>query len=397
MLFPQSGSLGGNPFVVQQSLRHWMGTKTYSGSLVIHWTERVRNADGRYATAHRTQTLTASVVKPAPVYEEGTALVYGHEAAPTLSFSRRPSSLSGMGDGRVADFLINRRIGKVQRRARRAVTTGQTQFTVMSNEEFEALFDATDRNDEVAFRLLFTPLAQQEMVHLLGDQTTGFGDNFSFTKQGTANVVESEHLQATRLDGDPRMFHSLEIAEARTIFQTFHEHYFRSLYFSLAPLLTIPLYREQRSVPHPVEESDVPEPAEWELEAMANLIGEAAFQHPDSITRNVLKTTSAQIAPNVRSVDVTAHGYGGIRRVDYVRVWGGDGRFHAVPVPWTEYYGVQAWRRMLVGVVQPHDPDGADVLDAALVPDWHSALAQNGADPADSVMRGALAACLLRG
>jgi hypothetical protein len=338
-----------------------MGTQTYHGSLVIHWTERVRNADGRWVSVHRSQTLTASVVKPCPVFQEGTALIYGHEAASALSFSRTPSTLSGLGDGLIADFLTNRKINKIERQARRGIRTGESQFTVMSNHEFEALFSATDRDDEIAFRLLFTPLAQQEMVNLLDDRTAGFGDDFSFTKRGALNIVEPQHLNGTRLDGDPRLFHSLELAQARRTFQDFHEEYFRSLYFSLAPLLTIPLYREKRSVPGPDDWSSAPESCEWEHEAMANLIGEKAFKHPESITRNVLKTTATKVAPSVHAVDVTAYGYGGIGRVDYVSVPGGDGRVHAVPVHWTEYYAVQACRRMLIGVVQ-HGGAGASRL-----------------------------------
>ena len=37
---------------------------------------------------------------------------------------------------------------------------------------------------------------------------------------------------------------------------------------------------------------------------------------------------------------MTAHGYRGEPRTDYVRTFGGDGRFHDVPVPWTEYLPV---------------------------------------------------------
>lgn len=395
VLFSQSGSLEGNPLVFQRSLDHWMGTRAYSGSLVIYWTERVRNAEGRYVVVQRSQTLTASVVKPYPEFQERTRLIYGHEAAPALSFSRRPSKLSGLDDGRFNDWRKNRQVKKVGRQARRDVMTGDGQLTVMSNREFEALFNATDRDDEIGFRLLFTPLAQGEMVKLLNDRITGFGDDFAFTKRGAVNIVEPRHLDHTRFDGDPRMFHSLELAEARRFFNAFHADYFRSLYFSLAPLLTIPLYRERRSIPGADSQYNVLETCEWEHEAMANLYGEAAFKHPESITRSLLKTTSTKIAAAVRSVDVTAYGYGGIARVDFIPMRGGDGRVHEVPVPWTEYFGVQARRTMLSGVVKSHHADAADSLDAALEQDWNNALRRYGVEPGNSMMRGALAGHLL--
>lgn len=396
-LYSQSGSLNGNPFVFQRTLRHQMGSRKYSGSLVIHWTEQVRNVEGDYVQAQRSQTLTASVVKPYPEFPESTDLVYGHEAAPTLSFSRRPSKLSGLDDGRITDWRKNRQIKKVGRQARREVMTGGTQLTVMADREFEALFSATDRDDEIAFRLLFTPLAQREMVKLLNDRNTGFGDDFTFTKRGAVNIVEPGHLDDTRLDGDPRMFHSLELAEARRFFNAFHADYFKSLYFSLAPLLTIPTYREKRSIPGAADsQSNVLETCEWEHEAMAYRFGESAFKHPESITRNLLKTTSTKIGEAVRSVDVTAYGYRGVDRVDYIPVWGGDGNVHAVPVPWTEYSGVQARRTMLIGVVKSHHSEEADSHRAALEQDWNSALRRYGVDGGNPVIRGPLAGYLQR-
>lgn len=394
-LFSQSGSLHGNPFVFQRSLHHWIGSRTYSGSLVINWTEQVRDSNGNYVNVRRTQTLTASVVKPYPEFQDRTALIYGHEAVPTLSFGRSPSKLSGLEDGRINDWRKNRKINKVHRQARRDVMTGGGQLTVMSNKEFETLFHATNRDDEIAFRLLFTPMAQQEMVKLLNDRNTGFGDDFTFTKLGPLNILEPQHLDHTRFDGDPRMFHSMDLAEARRFFGTFHAEYFRSLYFSLAPLLTIPLYREKRSIPGPDSQSGWVETCEWEHEAMANLFGDDVFQHPDAITRSLLKTTSTRVAPSVHAVDVTAHGYGGIARVDYVPVRGGDGNVHAVPVHWTEYYGVQARRGMLIGVVETDHSGSADTQNAALQQAWNGLLRQYDVDA--SVMRGHLAGALLGG
>jgi hypothetical protein len=34
---------------------------------------------------------------------------------------------------------------------------------------------------------------------------------------------------------------------------------------------------------------------------------------------------------------VSAHGYYGVPRVDYISMHGGDGHMHNVPVDWTEY------------------------------------------------------------
>ena len=45
---------------------------------------------------------------------------------------------------------------------------------------------------------------------------------------------------------------------------------------------------------------------------------------------------------------MTAHGHKGVERVDYEEVYGGDGRWHDVPVPWTEYLPVQRTSNMCI-------------------------------------------------
>jgi hypothetical protein len=45
---------------------------------------------------------------------------------------------------------------------------------------------------------------------------------------------------------------------------------------------------------------------------------------------------------------VAAYGHRGVKRVDYESVYGGDGRWHDVPVPWTEYLPVQRTSNMCI-------------------------------------------------
>lgn len=49
-------------------------------------------------------------------------------------------------------------------------------------------------NGEVEFRLLFTPVAQTQMLNLMKDTKVGYGDVFTFIKQRKVNVLMSEHL-----------------------------------------------------------------------------------------------------------------------------------------------------------------------------------------------------------
>lgn len=392
-IFAQSGAVKGNPFVVVRYLKHWIGKTCYTGSLEIRWTETVQNAEGRWVDIARSEILNASVYKPIPVYEESTSLAFGHEAAPNLSFSRLPSNLSGLADGRFNDWRKNQRVNKVARIARRDIRTGSGQRTVMSNRDFESMFHAIDRNNEVEFRLLFTPLAQQEMVTLLNDRVVGYGDDFAFTKLGKVNFVEAQHFHHARLDDSPDLFTSYDLAGARASFAAFHAKYFKSLYFGLAPLLTVPLYRDARSTAGPDARPPVYECSTWEHESVANLFGDALFAHPQSITRSLLRTTAQKVNDSVDIVSVTAQGYRGVNRVDYVQVRGRDGRGHSVAVPWVEYIPVQAGRRILVGVIDSER--GTPYSGTALDQNWFDALRLTGSDDVATYCRGSIVAAVL--
>lgn len=149
---------------------------------------------------HHTQTLTASVTKPAPFYGYDTRLYYGNEAAPDLRFSRQPTHANELDEDEI-EKTVKRGKKKLEKRARKAVGAG-TQFTEMGNAEFDVLFGAVDRTNEVQFRLMFTPLAQQNMLELIKSDD-GYGDDFAFYKTGCINCIRSEHAQHWQTDTDP--------------------------------------------------------------------------------------------------------------------------------------------------------------------------------------------------
>ena len=388
----QSGSLKGNPFVIAKYIQHWIGSMSYSGTRMIYWTEYVRNSQGENVPVQRSQLLTASVVKPYPEYQFRTELLYGHEAAPELSFSRGPSNLSGLEDGKFNNWRKNKAVKKVERKSRRALQSGTGDLTVMSNREFEALFNAVNRDHEIQFRLLFTPLAQQESVNILNDKTVGYGDDFSFIKQGTINSVEPLHLNQTRIDANPKLFMKYDLEESRKFFNDFNNDYFRSLYFAFAPYLAIPLYREQRSIPKGGASPRNNSCSEWEHEAMANFIGEEYFRHPDSVTSNLNKTYSHSGDSSSKTVSVVSHGYMGIPMVDYVPVFGGDGNWHEVAVPWVDYIPVQRESQMVVGVIANHDDESNAQANGELIQTFMEEAGTSDLGSNHVVIRGALAA-----
>jgi hypothetical protein len=391
--FAHSGALNGNPFVLAQTLNHQMGTKVYQGSLTITWTEKQRDSKGDWQTVTRSETLHASVEKPFPEYGDRTLIIYANEAAPDLSFSRTPSSLSKVENGIIGKWRKNRAIKKIDNLSKDIKTT----FTAMSNREFDALFGALDRTHEVQFRLLFTPLAQQEMVKLLKDKEVGYGDNFEFTKTGMINQVEPAHLAKTDITADPYKFHHHEVGAARKFFTDYHNDFFKSFYFGIAPLLTIPLYQQHRSHRDIYKDVYARMPCFWEHESIAHYFGEKQFQHPQCITRSLLKTEASREADGTHVVRVAALGHGGVDRIEYVRKLGGDGRYHDVPVKWVEYFEVRRDSGMVVRESEPlHDGQSGEV-PAGNPATWQALFQNRGIDPGRAILRRSIISALLPG
>jgi len=345
IIFAQSGVINGNPFVFGHYLDMEWGEKTYEGTKEISWTEWEEDADGKRRRVRRYETLYAHVTKPIPVYNEEKLLVYGNDAAPNLSFSRQPSGLTGE-DGELWSSIRKKwRLSRLKAYSRDL--TDDSNFTLMSNHEFETWFHAKDRDHEVEFRLLFTPIAQTQMLNLMKDTTVGYGDDFTFIKEKKVNVLFSQHLNEAILDTDPSQFRNWDYDAAFSFFIQFNERYFKDVYFAMAPLLAIPLYQQTRT--HEDIWKGVLEPKAssfWEHEAVANYHGESKFEHPSCITRSILKTREIQRENGETTIAVTAHGYRGAERVDYEEVYGGDGKWHSVAVPWTEYLPVQRTSNM---------------------------------------------------
>lgn len=333
-----AGHYRGNPFVFENRLVHRMGTETYHGTKTIHWTESYRDSDGRSRTRMRSETLHASVTKPKPFYHTQVVLHYGAQAAPDLFFTRDATGLDEKSEGSLRRYV--RRGEKRLRKKEEKALKKNAAFTAMSNSEFEVLFDALDRNDEVQFRTLFTPLAQTNMVDLILSKTA-FGDDFHFIKKKRINRIHTEHSQGRALRLMPSEYHSYSYDEIRTSFIEKNKQYFAAVYFDFAPILAIPAYQER-----PVHSLD-PLPdytrlyAEKESEALANLAPKNVIAHPDSQTPVILKTEFLGREGEMDRVRITADSYRIFPRIETVSVHGGDGHWHEVPVHWDEYDPLQ--------------------------------------------------------
>lgn len=348
-LYVQSGDINGNPFYISDDLVHQMGLKSYSGSITIHWTTTSR-VNGRTVVNHHSQVLTATIQKPFPMYQEQPYLVYGNDAAPDLIFSREDSDAEHLSQKKI-DRLVSKDIKKLEKKSEKSITRGDN-YTVLGNSEFEVLFGATNRNNEVQFRLLFTPLAQKQLLELMKEKEIGFGDNFDFEKRKKINVIYPEHLADIKLNIDPTYFHGYDIDQVIKNFVDYNNQFFRYIYFTFAPILAIPLYQQQ--VPHEYIYKDLYDSyvSFFEHERVVNMMNVSEFKHPLSVTQNILKTSTIRSENHRDTVKVTAYGYRSEPRIDYEKKMGGDGRLHTIPVHWTEYLPVEQETEVAIDVVQ---------------------------------------------
>ena len=359
-----SGNFCGNPFVFCRRLIHKMGLKTYFGSRTIFWTETYRDSQGNLRRRTRSQTLHASVTKPKPEYHPHSYLCYGSQAAPDLTFTRKPTHAEDLSERELAR-KIKRGEKKLSKKAQAATEKGGN-FQEMANSEFDVLFGATDRNHEVQFRLMVTPLAQRNMVDLIKDDDNGYGDDFHFNKYKRCNIITSEHAQKWNMNTTATNYYSYHVDTARSKFINFNSQFFRSVFFDFAPLFSIPAYMEEPSSSLEPYDNSGANYTVYEHEVMANAIGYKSFVHPASDTVAILKTKHSARKENADVVSVTAYSYQAVQRVDQVLKMGGDGNLHHVPVPWIEYIPVQKTTNMLV---QRTDMTERDVNEAKKSPD----------------------------
>lgn len=330
----QSGSILGNPFLICKDHVKRMGTKAYSGSIIISWTEFETDSNGNRRAVRRTQTLTATIYKPAPEYYYNTVLVYGNEAAPDLSFSRNPSEYSDLEEKKL-ERTVRKKAKDLDDLARDALKEGKT-YTRLGNDEFEVLFGGIDRDNETQFRLLFTPLAQENELKLLKCDKY-YGDDFTFIKSNCLNYIRSEHSQHQDYHANPQIFITNDYDVAEKFFIDYNVNYFKSFFFDMAPLLSIPLYQMHKDRDYIYNYHYPANVTSFEHETLANSYNKNEFAHPDTNSGVILKSSFIKKNGVSDKVKVYAYSYKTVERTELVSKMGQDGRLHTIPVKWDEY------------------------------------------------------------
>lgn len=332
----KSGSIKKNPFIKFRFFREQMINHTYTGSIVVPVTYTTTDSKGRTQVRTRMETVYGYYTAPMPNYFESTLLVYGNMAAPDLKFSRQPNPNSSL-RGKQLDNYIKDRSKDFEKKAEDAVKVGES-FQPLANMEFECLFNAMDRNNEVEYRLLFTPLAQQNMLEILQNKyDIGYGDDFSFTKLGKINVLQSQHGENIT---DYNPYALLNEYSYKTMKEKFVQNItdiFHSLYFDLAPLLSIPLY-QLNEADTLYEKQAFSNITDYEAESFTNHIDQEIFRPLNTVTGIINKVLLNKSVGQTDIYDVTSYSFGYNEKVAHVTATASDGSVHSIPVIYREYF-----------------------------------------------------------
>ncbi|MCQ2747744.1 MAG: hypothetical protein MJ223_00405 [Mycoplasmoidaceae bacterium] len=250
--------------------------------------------------------------------------MYGNDAAPNLSFDRKSTNkdLASMSEKK-----INKMVKKSEKKLNKLAKKDDS-FTQMSNSKFEALFTSTNRDNETEYRLLFTPIAQQNIIDLLTSQP--YGDDFDFFKAGPINLVRSKHSQRFDYQASPLEFANFDYELIEKHFNEYCNQYFQSFYFDLAPILSIPLYQQHKALEYIYKTSDGV--TNYEIESLVNGYGSKYFAHPSTETDCILKCNKIVNSKGKVNTTIDCYSYKTVEHTTLVPVRGGDGHMHNVPV-----------------------------------------------------------------
>ena len=353
----ESGNIEKNPFIRLLILEEVTRDKVYTGTRVVSWVVTVSNGKGGTYTTTRTQTLVAHYSAPAAFYGKCSYVIYGNEAAPDLKFSRNPSGYNYNKGEKDLNKFIKSRSKTIQDKYNDSMSKGGS-FTPISNMEFESLFYALDRNNEQQYRLLFTPLAQRNLVDLISKETP-YGDDFSFQKFKKLNIVSSSHSQTKISMNLDQYFGYWDYEALKNDYLNEMNKEHTSLYFDLAPLLCIPLYQmSEPSVFNPME--NLTHISIYEAEAFVNHMKEELFIHPDAKTPQILKLNFINSKNNTDVFEVCSYAFDKIQRIAEVPVVAGNGSTYLVPVVWYEYIPVSRTTKVAIAKI----PEKTDEVEA---------------------------------
>lgn len=233
-----SGVIDSNQFIYTSYINHFLGTKTYDGYKAFPYTVTVTDSNGNLRSETRYETLHATVTKPCPYYTTHSVALYLCPNCERLSFTRHPNNIDVQSDSQ-----LKRKVKKNEKllikKEKKALKLGEN-FTSLSDVEFETIFNSNDRDDDVTFRVMYTPLVMKNFKSLVKDNE-GIGDKFSIIKEKSimlSDIIDDDNL--LRIRPLTENLYSYSHTAIKENFLTSLTTLFKNLYFSLSPMFMIP-------------------------------------------------------------------------------------------------------------------------------------------------------------
>ncbi|WP_416755317.1 MAG1210 family protein [Mycoplasma sp. VS42A] len=350
--YVKSGVLNGFPFLYLSTKNMKYENVTYRGTMQVTYlkTRKVtRNGSSTVESYKYTETLVAYHTAPAPKYYVEDALYYYNDAAPSLSFTRTPNHADEFNKSQLNKF-IKKQSKLFENEYKKAINKNTSFQPILGNLTFESLFNCLDRDNEAAYRLLFTPLAQKQYEKLLLTREFSDGDNFILNKQGNFHKLikpQLSHIEAkVPFDQYIESFDNwgLGYNELKEGFIQAYRQGMESLYKALVPFMAIPLYLDRQNN-HELVNNYTENIAVEQLEADINSIRSDFYRdglrHEDSTGEQIYCVSNKTQNGNQVNYSITAYGHQEIPRVEYVTVKAGNGQKYQVPVEWIEYIEVE--------------------------------------------------------
>lgn len=339
-----SGLVDGKMFTFLDYTKFYWGEKTYRGELLITWTEYDTDSEGHRVLVTRSQVLVAYLTKPFPMYRKDHCGLYYSQAAPKLRFTRYSAGLSNMSEKQIAGF-VKKQSKKFEKQEKKALKMGKS-WTQMADVEFEALFNAQSRDNDVEFRMMFTPYCIKNYMEMFKSKE-GLSDSFTLIKDGCINLCD---LDATlNKTARPQSYevktYSFDIT--KKLFISRCESFFRELYFTLAPFFMIPLYSHSLDANIKSDNGKTIYDA-FDVESIASSFDDNVFRPQGTVTDIIRKSNCIGTYDFGCLYNITATSFYVVHRLEFVAEFGGDGRMHNVPVHWDEYIESSLQREMFV-------------------------------------------------
>lgn len=209
-----SGTFFSNPFMLYNYKEQIWYMHTYTESKMVTYTDH--DSQGHMVT--RTEVVTASVTLPAPKWNVKTEFVYHFDKASKLCFANNSSK---------------KELKKLNKK--------YTQIA-MENKQFEKLFPCK-RNDEKKFRIVFTPLAQENYVKLLSNQ------QYTVIKNEEITTVQIPSV-GSLLDTTDNETVNYDITTWKNQYSKWVSNFVHTIGILSLPISCIPLYTQFKTNVH---------------------------------------------------------------------------------------------------------------------------------------------------